>query len=68
MRERIRSALMLLPPPDRELLALRHLEQMALAEIATVLGITEGAAKVRHVRALQRFQKILGAALGEEAP
>jgi RNA polymerase sigma-70 factor (ECF subfamily) len=59
LRARVQRALLELAPGDRELLVMRHLEQMSMAEIAAVLGVTEGAAKVRHLRALQRVRKLL---------
>jgi RNA polymerase sigma-70 factor (ECF subfamily) len=46
--------------PDREVLLLRYLEQMAAAEVAAVLGITEAAAKKRALRALRRLRGALG--------
>jgi RNA polymerase sigma-70 factor (ECF subfamily) len=51
--------LTLLAENDREILALRHLEQLSVREIAAVLGISEGAVKVRHVRALKRLRDLL---------
>jgi RNA polymerase sigma-70 factor, ECF subfamily len=59
-RERVRAALDRLAERDRELLVLRHLEQLSIREIAAVLGISEGAVKVRHVRALERVRDLLG--------
>ena len=56
----MRSALDRLSERDRELLALRHLEMLSIREIAGVLGISEGAVKVRHVRALERLRDLLG--------
>jgi RNA polymerase sigma-70 factor (ECF subfamily) len=44
---------------DREVLVLRYLEKLSPGEIAAVLGIREGAAKVRHVRALDRLRTLL---------
>jgi len=44
---------------DREVLALRHFEQLTNAETALVLGMSEQAASVRYVRALQRLKKVL---------
>ena len=47
-------------PLDREVLALRHFEQLTNAETARVLGISETAACNRYVRALERMRLILG--------
>jgi RNA polymerase sigma-70 factor (ECF subfamily) len=44
---------------DREVLALRHFEQLSPAETARVLGIKEKAAAMRYVRALRRLREIL---------
>jgi RNA polymerase sigma-70 factor, ECF subfamily len=60
LRHRVRRALGQLGERDREVLVLRYLEQLPLAEIAAVLGSTEGAVKSRHARALLRLQTILG--------
>ncbi len=60
------QALARLPDNDHELLVLRHLEQLSVKEIAAVLGLTEGAVKVRHVRALERLRKALGDDFAEE--
>jgi RNA polymerase sigma-70 factor (ECF subfamily) len=56
----VRAALDKLPERDRELLVLRHLEQLSIREIAAVLGISEGAVKTRHVRALEHLRDLLG--------
>ena len=58
-RERVRAALSRLAPADREVLELRHLEQLSVAETAAVLGVSPGAAKTRHLRALQRLRGLL---------
>ena len=50
-------------PLDREVLALRHFEQLTNAETAQVLGITEAAAGKRYLRALERLQDDPGAAM-----
>jgi len=44
---------------DREVLALRHFEQLSRAETAQVLGIQEAAVSKRYVRALKRLKDIL---------
>jgi RNA polymerase sigma-70 factor (ECF subfamily) len=60
LRERVRVALAGLKEADREVLVMRHLEQMPAREIAAVLGTTEGAVHVRHLRALRRLRELLG--------
>lgn len=54
---------------DREVVALRHFEQLSNAETALVLGVEPAAASKRYVRALQRLKDILSAmpgGLGED--
>ena len=65
LRGRVRAALDRLPQNDREVLVLRYLEQMRHHDIAAVLGITVGAVKVRHVRALERLRDLLHQDFGE---
>jgi RNA polymerase sigma-70 factor (ECF subfamily) len=55
----VQEALNSLEPLDRELLALRHYEQLTNAEAAQVLEISEAAAGSRFVRALKRLKKLL---------
>jgi RNA polymerase sigma-70 factor (ECF subfamily) len=62
----MRAALEALPERDREVLVLRHLEQLSVREIAAVLGISEGAVKVRHLRALERLRRALGEGPSED--
>lgn len=57
--QRVRAALSALAPFDREILILRHLEQLGYAECAAILQVTEAAAKQRHVRALRRIRRLL---------
>jgi RNA polymerase sigma-70 factor (ECF subfamily) len=59
IRERVRTALAQLPPNDREVVILRHLEQLTLKEIAAVLGITGPAAQSRYRRAVERLHAVL---------
>jgi RNA polymerase sigma-70 factor (ECF subfamily) len=56
---RLQDALNSMDPLDREVLALRHFEQLSPAETAQVLGIKEKAAGMRYVRALRRLKEIL---------
>lgn len=58
-RDRVRLALESLPERDRDVLVLRYLEDLSTADAAAVLGIGEGAVKMRLVRALQRLRDVL---------
>ncbi len=60
MKIRLQEALNRMDPLDREVLALRHFEQLSLAETAQVLGITESGASRRHLRAVKRLKEVLG--------
>jgi RNA polymerase sigma-70 factor (ECF subfamily) len=59
-RQRVRQALSRLAEPDREVLVLRHLEGLGVADTAEVLRISPGAVKLRHLRALERLRALLG--------
>jgi RNA polymerase sigma-70 factor, ECF subfamily len=59
MLQRVRGALERLSARDREVLILRHLEELGIRETASVLGISESAAKLRHLRAIERLQKLV---------
>jgi RNA polymerase sigma-70 factor (ECF subfamily) len=56
---RVQDALNALDPIDREVLCLRHFEEMTLAETALSLGIEEQAAAKRYIRALKRLKAVL---------
>jgi RNA polymerase sigma-70 factor (ECF subfamily) len=55
----LHQALETMDPIDREVLALRHFEELSNDETATVLGLQKSAASNRYVRALGRLKKIL---------
>jgi RNA polymerase sigma-70 factor (ECF subfamily) len=59
VRTRLAEALAAMDPTDREVLALRHFEQLTSAEAAQVLGIQERAAAKRYLRAVGRLKEIL---------
>ena len=44
---------------DREVLALRHFEDLTNSEVAEALGIEQDAASIRYIRALRRLKTIL---------
>jgi RNA polymerase sigma-70 factor, ECF subfamily len=56
---RLQEALNALDPIDREVLSLRHFEELTRVEAAQVLGITEAATAKRYVRALKRLRNHL---------
>ncbi len=56
---RLQEALNALEPIDREVLSLRHFEEMSLAETALTLQIAESAAAKRYIRALKRLKTVL---------
>ena len=49
---------------DREVLALRHFEELTNSEVAEVLGIQQKAASIRYVRAIRRLKEILSKVSG----
>jgi RNA polymerase sigma-70 factor (ECF subfamily) len=67
---RLREALNCMEPMDREVLALRHFEQLTNAEAAQALGLAESVASRRYVRALERLSQILSDVSGsrEQSP
>lgn len=54
-----RRVLASLPVADREILELRHFEELSNAECAAVLEISQKTASIRYVRALKRFRDLL---------
>jgi RNA polymerase sigma-70 factor (ECF subfamily) len=58
---RLQEALNALDPLDREVLSLRHFEELTHAEAARVLDIGEAAAAKRYVRALKKLKDVLTA-------
>ena len=61
---RLQEALNSMEPMDREVLALRHFEQLTTPEVAQVLCIKEAAAGKRYLRALKRLKEILNSMPG----
>jgi RNA polymerase sigma-70 factor, ECF subfamily len=58
LRERIAWAVQQLKPDDRDILGMRHFDELTYQEAATVLGITPDAAMQRYVRALRRLKRL----------
>jgi RNA polymerase sigma-70 factor (ECF subfamily) len=59
LRQRVRRAIDQLPETYREILVLRHLEQLSTGETAAVLKIGASATKMRHLRAIERLKALL---------
>ena len=51
-------------PIDREVLILRHFDELGNNEVAQLLGLQKAAASNRYVRALRRLKQILAATPG----
>ncbi len=58
-RMQLDDAMNRLHPSDREILALRHFEQLSNGEVARVLGLDKSAASKRYARALSRLKNLL---------
>jgi RNA polymerase sigma-70 factor (ECF subfamily) len=63
IQDRVQQALNKLDPADREVILMRHFEEMSNNEVAEVLGLTVSGATMRHGRALSRLKQILKADL-----
>ena len=63
-RSRLLAALDAMDAVDREVLVLRHFEQLTNGECARVLGLGESAATKRYLRALKRLKDIVSALPG----
>ncbi len=57
-QERMRQVLALLKDSDREILWMRHYDELSFKEAAVALGISENTATQRYVRALQRLSDL----------
>jgi RNA polymerase sigma-70 factor (ECF subfamily) len=58
--EHIETAVMALPPRQREAFLLRYSEELDVAETAAVMGCSEGSVKTHCSRAIQALSKTLG--------
>jgi RNA polymerase sigma-70 factor (ECF subfamily) len=59
LRRRLQRALEQLEPPDREVILMRHYEEMSNGEVAQALGLSASGATMRYGRALFRLKEIL---------
>ena len=59
MRERVRAALARLPEYNREVLIMRHLEQLSIQQIAAISEVSEGTVKSRLFRGMDQLHRLL---------
>jgi RNA polymerase sigma-70 factor (ECF subfamily) len=59
MQGKLQEMLDAMEPADREVLSLRHFEELSNGEVAHVLGVSKTAASNRYVRALERLKEML---------
>jgi RNA polymerase sigma-70 factor (ECF subfamily) len=64
MQLRLQEVLNSMDPIDREVLVLRHFEELSNSETAEVLGLQKSASSNRYVRALKRLKEILASIPG----
>lgn len=57
--ETVKKALLKLPDFDRQIVILRYFEEMSHQEVAKIIGIKEGALRVRTMRLLEKMKGLL---------
>ena len=57
--EKLKKALLQLEDLDRQIILLRYFEEMASCEVAKIIGIRDGALRVRTHRVLKKLKDIL---------
>ena len=63
LQRRFQAAIEELDEPDREVVLMRHFEQLSNSEVAQTLNLSEPAAGMRYLRAMRRLrEKLTGAA------
>jgi RNA polymerase sigma-70 factor (ECF subfamily) len=60
LEQRFLTALDQLDDDDRDIVLMRHFEQLGNSEAAEALGLSPAAAGMRHLRALRKLRAILG--------
>jgi RNA polymerase sigma-70 factor (ECF subfamily) len=56
---RLETAVAALAEDDREIVLMRHFEQLSNQEVAAMLGLSEAAASMRYLRAVRRLRSLL---------
>jgi RNA polymerase sigma-70 factor (ECF subfamily) len=68
LEQRLHQALTGLEPETRDVILMRHFEQLSNQDVAAVLGLTEAAASMRYLRALRKLKAALLPEPGPEGP
>jgi RNA polymerase sigma-70 factor (ECF subfamily) len=70
LERRLHAALVALDEDDREVILMRHYEQLSNQEVAASLGLSEAAASMRYLRSIRRLRALLqpGGEPGASAP
>ena len=61
LEQRFLCALQELDEDDRDIIQMRHQEQLTNTEVAAALGLSQPAAGMRYLRAVRRLREVLGA-------
>jgi RNA polymerase sigma-70 factor, ECF subfamily len=59
LQRRLNDALAQLSEDDRDVILMRHHEQLSNQDVAAALGLTEAAASMRYLRALRKLRAVL---------
>lgn len=59
LERRLHAAIAELDETDREVILMRHFEELSNQEVAAELGLTEAAASMRYLRAVRRLRDLL---------
>lgn len=59
LQKRLDSAIGQLDDDDREIILMRHVEQLSNQDVAAALGLSEAAASMRYLRAVRRLRETL---------
>jgi RNA polymerase sigma-70 factor (ECF subfamily) len=60
LQSRFAAAIEQLDEQDREIVLMRHFEQLSNSEAAQALGLSPPAASMRYLRAMRRLREALG--------
>lgn len=66
LHTRFQAAIEELDDQDREVVIMRHFEQLSNADVAAALDLTPAAASMRYLRAIRRLRALLGPTASDE--